>query len=501
MNRRFPIYFLLCILIASIVSCKDSKIAEEPTVTSSNVAVTSFKLAKDTSVLVNLDSIFFTIDLNNAEIFNADSLPKGSKIKKLVLSIGLPTLSSATLRVIGGTVMKDSTIDYAKNPKDSIDFTGRVTLEVVSQDKLSKRTYTLKVNVHNMKPDSLYWNQLARRDLPSIGEPLAQKTVEYGSKVYCFIKESGRYAMSITDNVASNKWTKTIVNLGFTPNVNSFTTTDNALYMLSDAGALYTSVDGLSWSACGVSFYSLLGSYGNKLLGIVKEGANYKHDEYPRQDGYTPVLCDDAFPIRGTSPMITFTTEWSVSPQVMTIGGVDKAGKVVGDAWGFDGTTWAKISNTPIAPGEGVALFPYFTFKTNKNRWVATKHTTWIAIGGRDQAGKVTKNVYISLDGGIHWKKGDNLLQLPEYMPAFSNAQAIVSNSTLTARSYDNWEAISSVELPVWYMVSKQGLSRGVASSWDCPYIYMFGGEAENGMLMNNIWKGVLNRLSFKPVI
>ena len=36
---------------------------------------------------------------------------------------------------------------------------------------------------------------------------------------------------------------------------------------------------------------------------------------------------------------------------------------------------------------------------------------------------------------------------------------------------------------------------------WDCPYIYVFGGYGNNSMVQNSIWKGVVNRLTFKPIV
>ena len=34
---------------------------------------------------------------------------------------------------------------------------------------------------------------------------------------------------------------------------------------------------------------------------------------------------------------------------------------------------------------------------------------------------------------------------------------------------------------------------------WDCPYIYIFGGETGRSVLNDEIWRGVLNRLTFIP--
>ena len=41
----------------------------------------------------------------------------------------------------------------------------------------------------------------------------------------------------------------------------------------------------------------------------------------------------------------------------------------------------------------------------------------------------------------------------------------------------------------------------GYNVKWECPYIYLMGGEDAEGMLYNTIWKGVLNRLTFVPII
>lgn len=37
-------------------------------------------------------------------------------------------------------------------------------------------------------------------------------------------------------------------------------------------------------------------------------------------------------------------------------------------------------------------------------------------------------------------------------------------------------------------------------TSWECPYIYLIGGVNEYGELNNNIWRGVINRFTFKPL-
>ena len=112
---------------------------------------------------------------------------------------------------------------------------------------------------------------------------------------------------------------------------------------------------------------------------------------------------------------------------------------------------------------------------------------------------------YIYLVCGVTWSLGDEYLQLPDYITPFANAQAFVYNTTMQAtRAMSSvWEAMPSRHLPYWLTVESQPKTRvsAAVTSWECPYIYIFGGENTNGILMNNIWKGVLNRLSFKPVV
>ena len=104
---------------------------------------------------------------------------------------------------------------------------------------------------------------------------------------------------------------------------------------------------------------------------------------------------------------------------------------------------------------------------------------------------------------GLNWKLADDLMQLPEYIPNMGGAQALVFDRTMTARSTSGWVEYPSKSLPYWWKISNPINSRASqnTNTWECPYIYLFGGYDENGNLYNTIWRGVINRLSFKPVI
>lgn len=119
-------------------SCNDKE-EEDPEIQEiiySDVAVKAFSLEKNDSVLAHLDSVYFAIDLNNAVIYNPDSLPIGTEVEKLVLKITLPTVNSATLIEAAAPGAKAKEIDYINSPKDSVNFTyGDARLKLESYDK------------------------------------------------------------------------------------------------------------------------------------------------------------------------------------------------------------------------------------------------------------------------------------------------------------------------------------------------------------------------------
>ena len=84
-------------LIACITAgCNDDDTSEMVTIEGDyyNCGITSFSLSKNDSVLRALDSVFFSIDMINAEIYNADSLPKGTDIRKIVVNVGASAAKS-----------------------------------------------------------------------------------------------------------------------------------------------------------------------------------------------------------------------------------------------------------------------------------------------------------------------------------------------------------------------------------------------------------------------
>lgn len=500
MNKKFPLYVLIGLLMVALMgSCakdnnkktNDNTIAN--VVSYSSTLISSFSIGNNNKLLYNLDSVHFSIDQERCLIYNADSLPVGTKVTHLTVKIAFPTaVSKAEFHVKGGKVMKDTTFAYTSATADSIDFSGKVTLAVTSYDKTSTRTYNINVNVHNMVPDTLTWDPAMRRDLPGVtGTVKEEKMVQQGNNYILLMRDNSSYVLSTANNLGERTWSKKELNLAFTPVVQSLTASADALYVLDNNGELYRSTNqGTTWDDCGVTWHSIVGGYNSKVLGVVKNGSTYQHDEYPRSSGYATIAVPDSFPVSSTSPMVGAHNEWVTAQQALIVGGITASGKATHSAWGYDGKRWGILTDNHTARNNLPALIapvivPYYTFSVDTVRHTATKQVTWLVMGGRLANGTPNKKTYVSYDQGISWSLGAKTLQQPQHMPGFYGAQAFVVGETLT-RSTQHHRALAGITMPT--------------TSWECPYIYLVGGIGEQGEVINSIWKGVINRLTFKPI-
>lgn len=495
MIKRFPLYLLLSIVLTGVVvSCNDDDDYTSFTIDDSelfNVSLNSFSLAADDSVLENLDTVFFSIDLDKGRVYNADSLPKGTNISRLLVNIGLPTVSSAKLIVPNPVAGVPDTINYLETQKDSVDFSnGPVTLRVISYNQLRSIDYKIQVNVHEMDPDSLYWNETSSMALPGgIENPLTQSTVELGGNYYTFVAEGAHVVRSMTTNPATGVWTSMDVELPAGAEVGTITSAGTALYLSDRAGMLYKSEDaGETWSETGVAMSHIYGSHGNSVFGVRhNDDDSYTFVTYPATaEMAIPANC----PVSGTSQSITYTTEWSEEMMTIVMGGRTASGSLSGDVWAYDGSNWSKITQSGVPATEGMVVVPYFTFKTD-DTWVVTRETVLLAFSGRQEKGVFNTVTYMSSDRGLNWKKADASLQLPSYIPKMVGAQGLVVENTIESKAASTW---------MYYGDGMMSRATAPITSWECPYIYLFGGKLANGNVSTTIWRGVINRLSFKPI-
>lgn len=487
--RKFAIALAVITAAAGIVACNSSSYEDTEIVLSSSTGVKTFSLEENDSVMANLDSVFFSIDLVAGKIFNADSLPFGTKVTALVPKITLMNGATTVELKVKRENNTDTVYNYLENSTEAIDFTNPVTLHITSANGASERNYTISVNVHKVKSDSLTWDEQARTTLPTTFKaPAAQRTVRKGDNFYCLTTQGNDYEIGIhTGDIAGMNgalpstadWQIKKVTFPFTPQINSFAASDDALYILADDGTMWTSTDeASSWTATPMKWHAIYGGYLTSILGSVNTENGWMIQAYPSGNLMT---MPDGMPVSNTSVPVCYSFPMSNNPQALFVGGRKADGTLSADTWGFDGNSWAKITKRPLPVAlEDVAIVSYVTFAESTGLSYS-EYPSIVAFGGRDASGNPNSVVYASNDYGFNWLKADDMMQLPEALGAFSNAQAYVMTSTYTARL-----ARPRIIKPI--------------ESWECPFVYLFGGVNASGELNNCIWRGVINRLTFKPI-
>ncbi len=479
-------YILLLLSIASIFyACNNND--SEPILRSSNVRISAFSLQNDSSIIDNLSTVFFTIDLENGLIYNADSLPKGTEVTKLKLSITTEEVVSAI-----NITTADTTFNYLENKNRKIDLTNPIEAEVISDNGTKKKKYEIKVNVHDIDADVLYWGSIQYNKLPGEGNLGTQRTIRYNDEIYCYVQRNEQYILATTTRPSSG-WSEEVLTLNFIPNLSSLQASNNMLYMLDIDNNLYTSADGRTWQKAEAQFHSLIGGYDEYLLAITYDGENYYHDIYPRPESYTPQLVASDFPVSNFSDMLTYDSSWLTSPQGMIIGGRTAQGNLTGAMWGYEGNKWAKLNNT-ITPREGAIFFQYVTYSVDAH-WVTKERITWFIIGGINNIGAM-RDVWISNNYGVTWSLAPFSLQLPGYIVSRGYASTIVCEEPINAATAD-WMALDTPTIPEGYRLSPL---YSTEAPTHIPYIYMFGGKSSNDKTFDQIWRAVLNRLTFEPI-
>lgn len=499
--RQLLFFQLILVLIATSVAC-NSKTDETETdivVTYSTVAVKNFSLKSNDSVMSHLDSVFFSIDLNTGVIFNADSLPKGTNLSRVVPSITFANNMSEAEIEFRKDNLTDTTVNYLTNPEDSIDFTYPVKLNVTAADGQNKFTYQIKVNVHQQDPDSLIWNKLEYSSLPSrYPSPVAQKTIRSDETIYTIVEENnGEYTLSTTTDINAGNWDKTPFSAGFNPDVKSLSSSNKAFYLLDKSGNLYTSSDMKAWAACGQTWSAIIGGFNDNVLGLKKTGSTYYHTQYPASEGYVEKEIEAGFPVEGFSTLGLISSEWASQPVGILAGGVTSKGTPTSTVWGFDSRNWTILNSDVLPSAVSPMLARYVVYRKTASLFVKREFDVWLFFGGVLDSGEMNREVYMSYDNGVTWHEAPETMQLSDKLPELAGGDVIVAGYPLSADLSEAWTPTPDTKTRSGYTID------GYDITWMCPYMYVFGGYlgGDNKKLNTDIYRGVLERLRFTPNI
>lgn len=489
MLRKLHILIIALVGALAITSCNSD--SDTPSILDfsyGDVAVKSFQLYPNDSALANLDSVFFAIDLNNARIYNPDSLPKGTRLTRIAIKPTFTDVSKAEVRhtLDDGT---DTTYTYnASNAEtDTLNFeNGPVYLELTSLDGKNTMKYRIDILVHKEDPDRFAWSRLGFRQ---IGTPVTTGgfgCTERGDSIFTLYTTTSGYGMTIGSGNGLATWTDMAVTLPEGADPSSLTAADDAFYLLAGR-KLWRATDNFSqWTATGVEMDYIYGAAGKEILGNRQESGNWIHVTYPT--GVTSPVAAGC-PVKGTSQMFTYTTEWSDNAMSMFTGGVAADGSLTGATWAYDGKKWQNVSLTPMEPREGLTIVNYFSSRVS-NQWIVTERTLLLAMGGNTADGETATTNYVSYDRGVHWSVAPESLELPDKVKFQAGSRGFTIDCQMTddQTAIPGWRPLDTgVKAPL------QRVSRPV-TEWDAPYIYIVDGRSAT------VWRGAILRYTFKPL-
>ena len=439
------------LLLPLLGSCVTDNTTSTTTVFSSDAEIKSFNLVANDKVMLKLDKVFFTIDQQNELIYNADSLPVGTKITKSLAQIAFASASSVKI-----AYKPNDSIPYLAT--DSLLFTAPFKITVTAIDGLAKKTYTVQVNVHAQVPDSLNWQKIATATWDATPFT-SNKTVAFGTKFMNYMKTSSGislYESAATDGI---QWTSAVQDLPTTALVQSLTIFNNRLYISTSDLELWASDNGYAWSkiTSETGFAGIIGAITDHAATshlIVLKVNNGNYNLAASTDGSNFALCGDAviptdFPISG------FATNTSAQNRLTIVAGKDKTGNFLSSVqqmyWDFAGFHIGYNINND---------HEWFSKRQGANSYFYDGKM--VLICGNNENTDY-KDMYTSRDNGISWTKVKSLINLPTNFTGRSFSSVIVDNQN---------------------------------------FVWVFGGlskvSAQNTEPLNEIWKGRINRYGFR---
>lgn len=231
-----------------ITSCLDDN--EDETVYSSNSSITAFSIenietkytaevnGKDTTLTATVigKNYPFVIDQGQRLIYNVDSLPVGTDVKKVVVNITADT---------PGIVIVAEDKDTVWVSTDSLNFEKPVKFKVMAYSGVFGPTYTASINVHKQVPDSLQWTQINSNFAGN--EVKEQKAVTMDDLIYVFTRQDTKVAITTTNINDGRNWTPLQTIDVDNADYSSAMAWGSRLYILAN-NELYASTNGTEWS-------------------------------------------------------------------------------------------------------------------------------------------------------------------------------------------------------------------------------------------------------------
>ena len=415
MKRKFFAFIALITATFSLSSCLSS---DDTTVEYTyDTAITSFSLGnldryaktaagKDTLLKSNVtgSNYKFYIDQTTRQIYNADSLPAGTRTAAVLATITSKNSSPVILMHAKQPENLDSAAYYSST--DSIDFSQPRKIRVYNNAFSAYTTYTVTVNVHQEKPYDFNWQ--AKGAQAALAALQDVKVLALGEYIYAFGKTAEGmkiYKTSYTDGTA---WTEVTPNQAFAADdYQNAVVMDGNIFLLS-GGKVYLSADAATWQQVGENseLKQLVGASSKYLYAFTATGISVSKDKGAT---WTAQKIDAAYrllPTQNLSMSVSGIASVKDAENVLLLGTRDAS---YGDTIA---TTWTHVAD--YARNAPEYAWNYMDVDANQAKNMlpmmsevitCAADTGYVALGSNG-------NWYKSKDNGLTWAV-DSLITLP----------------------------------------------------------------------------------------
>lgn len=382
----------------------------------------------------------FIIDQLNGLIYNADSLPMGTDVSKVVVNI---TADTRGIYIAAET-------DSVWESSDSINFTSPVRFKVVGEDGIFGRIYTASINVHQQDPELLAWHKVAGNLDTHIQK---QKAVLADNRIYVFAEQASQVAVTTTQTDDAKVWTPlTAIDIPTKADYNSAMAWDDKLYILAD-NELYTSSNGLNWTKVETEqpiarlLANIQSEQTNKIIGVDTENCYIESEDGIKWTRYEAL--PEGFPTEHTA---------FVSYPLLTNPGMSRIVLAGENPVKTDTTSivWTQLDFengwTELYPSEPKKACP------NLANISLIHYNQHLYVFGGEPDGETFSPFYESKDNGITWETSNEKIAFPEEF------------ATLYKQSEGDYSYVVDENQFIWMIWSRTG----------------------------EVWKGRINQLGFK---
>lgn len=416
-----------CLLLLGTTACEK----KTTTTLSSETKLTGIVFATDKNN-PGIKDATFTIDLDpdTARVYNLDSLKYGTRLDSVVATFYFSTnIGYATFSTLDS--LGTDTVSKLLSASDTLNFSRQpCQLYVVSEDQTNNRYYHIYVNVHQVDPDLYVWKQ-AQTAL--FNDACDVQALNLAGNVLLFAQDG--FGPRLYRSADASVWSSPLTPSGLPKdaNVRGIIRAKNILYY-TQANQLYTSADGLTWtatdaSALGLNLQSMLFYYNDSVWAVAEDPATKDLWFVTMPEGGTPAKQTQLGPISHLSSVNSQLSSFPVSDfaalafigksgrkRAMVMGGYDRDGRPLNCRWNLEWINTAAdkgqyrlenftIEQPEFAPLTGVSVVYY--------------DEKMLLFGSADRHQQIGDYpVLESLDEGMNWAVPDTACnRLPDDYP------------------------------------------------------------------------------------